>query len=116
MSVELTTFVDVLPLDSLKTCLSLVKGETITKRAAALAALNISSYAAGQFLPADEITIAMTSAGGPETTMLSLSECEAILTEMLPDASGTISAKKIGDGKMLEVFKTLLPLLLKFLL
>ena len=113
MSQEQTEFVDVLPLSSLKTCLALVKQQEVSKKAAALAILNLSSYAAGQFLPDEQQTYIVPNSGPfMFATPLSLSECEMTLNDALPDDTGTMKAGKI-DWKSLMA--TLLPLLLKIL-
>lgn len=114
---EMTSFVDVLPLSSLKTCLSLVKGQEANRRDIALAVLNLSSYAAGQFIPVDGPLFAMPSGGQTMTaTPLSLVECEAILVDLLPDDTGTMKAGRIDREKLLDLAKTLLPILLRFLI
>jgi uncharacterized membrane protein YadS len=112
MSAERTDFVDVLPVASLRTGLSFVKGEKVGAKALALAAENIFSYAAGQFLP-DEIptfgaaaVMAGSSVDGPAAI--------AAFESVLPDAEGTMKAP-VEKGAWKSILKTLLPFLLGLL-
>lgn len=105
MAQEMTEFVDVLPMTSLKTCLAVVKGEPVTKAAAVLALVNLTSYVGGQFVPLDVVTT--------QNAPMTKGEAAEYLTAMM-DLGATI--QKIGDGKLLDLAKLLLPLLLKFLI
>lgn len=114
MSAERTDFVDVLPLASLKTGLAFVKGEKVGKRALALAAENIFSYAVGQFAP-EEIPVftGFESTGGTHSISTN-SEIEAAFAAVMPDAEGTMKAE-VGKLPWLTILKTLLPFLLGLL-
>lgn len=112
MSAERTDFVDTLPLASLKTGLAFVKGEKVGAKAIALAAENIFSYAAGQFLPEEipTFTGAVMAASGQATNQ----EVEQAFKNVMPDDSGTMKA---GVGKLdwATILKTLLPFILGLL-
>ncbi len=115
MSAQMLDFVDELPLDSLKLALSLVRGETISKRQAALAALNVASYAAGQLLP--EETVMFQQQGGSFAAMPAPSqeETEAAFAAVMPDADGTMKAGRLPAGTWLTLLKAILPLILPLL-
>lgn len=112
MSAERSDFVDVLPITSLHIGLAFVKGEKVGAKALALAADNILSYAAGQFLP-DEIPtftapaiMTGSSVGQPDTL--------AAFAAVMPDAEGTMKAGASAiDWKI--IIKTLLPFILGLL-
>lgn len=108
MSAERTDFVDVLPINSLKTLLSLVKGTKISGKAAGLAVENVASYAMGQFLP-DDIPVFLTPMMADASC--TKEECAAAIERVLPDASGTMKA---GVGKLdwATILKTVLPFIL----
>ncbi len=109
MSAERTDFVDVLPLASLKTGLAFVKGEKVGKKALALAAENIFSYAAGQFLP-DEIPV-FTGVATMSGSSIDKNAAIGAFTAVMPHEQGTIKA---GVNKI--EWKTILETLLPFLL
>lgn len=115
MSAERTDFVDVLPVTSLKTLLSLVKGDKVNARAAALAVDNVASYGLGQFLP-DEIPL-MTA--DKVRAMQAIAPCTqteaaAALEAVMPDESGTMKA---GVGKIdwKKILTAVLPFILSLL-
>ena len=107
---EITEFVNVLPTTSLRTALAVVRRQTVAKKDIALAVANLTLYGAGIAFPAD---------GSPQpfgAAPIAEGDCEAALVALLPAEDGTVAYGKIGDGKLLELFKTLLPLLLKILI
>lgn len=112
---EITEFVDVMPTKSINTGLVCVRAAlagtlpSVPKKDIALAVANVTLYGGNLAFP-DGSPTPMFS-GEPMT----LEECETHLASLLPDDSGTISMKKLGDGTLLKLFSTLLPLLIKFL-
>lgn len=112
MSAERTDFVDVLPINSLKTLLSVVKGTKISGRAAGLAVDNVASYAMGQFLPDDIPTF--PPAPMNQAASCTKEECIAALESVMPDHQGTMKAG-VGKGAWLTILKTVLPFILSLL-
>lgn len=115
MSAERTDFVDVLPTQSLKTLLSLVRGDKVSARDASLAVDNVVSYGLGQFLPAD---IPVMTADKVHT-MQAIAPCTqeeavTILEAVMPDETGTMKA---GVGKIdwATILKTVIPFILSLL-
>lgn len=111
---ERQSFVEVLPINSLKTGLAFVKGQKVSAKAIALAAENIYSYVAGQFLPDDLATPVFRAAmfaGLPECTN---AEVEQAFANVMPDATGTMKA---ANTKLdwATILKTLLPFILGLL-
>ncbi len=114
MSVERTDFVDVLPLNSLKTLLSLVKGGAVSSRETGLAVENVSSYAMGQFLPTEMPPFPpgpLMMASAPPTR----EACIAALEAVMPDASGTMKAGPVGKLDWATILKTVLPFIISLL-
>ncbi len=115
MSAQMTEFVDQLPLDSLTLALSLVRGQPVSKRKAALAALNVASYAAGQLLPEESAVFAQQGGTFAAMPAPSSEEVEAAFAAVMPDESGTFAAGRLPAGTWLTILKALLPLLLPLL-
>lgn len=111
MSAERTDFVDVLPIGALKTGLAFVKGEKVGAKAIALAAENIFSYAAGQFLTDGPQVFTCPAMNAASATN---AEVEAAFAAVLPSADGTMKA---GVSKIdwQTILKTLLPFILGLL-
>lgn len=110
MSAERTDFVDVLPTQSLKTLLSLVRGDKVSARDASLAVDNVVSYGLGQFLPGDSPVIMLAKMQAAPTC--TQEEAVAMLEAAAPDADGTMKAGKIDWksllGKVIPFILTLL--------
>lgn len=120
MSAERTDFVDVLPINSLKTLLSLVKGNHVSAKDAGLAVDNVASYAMGQFLPSDPVMFdGHEGAMGQTTDVAPVSKAQvqsaleaAIATQHAPKGAQAAPMGKI-DWK--NILMTVLPFILKFL-
>lgn len=112
MSARRTELVTELPIEDLKVGLSLVKGEKVGAQTLALAAENILSYAASQFLPA-EIPL-MGSVAVMAGSSVDQSVAIAAFEEVLPDAQGTMKAG-VTALPWKTILKTLLPFILNLL-
>ena len=110
MGMRQTTFVDILPTEDFMTILSFVRGTVPPKADLALAAINVQSYAAGKFL-GSPTPVAFGSSTPP-----TLGEIDAIITDILPDESGTMKAGEVGNPALLALLKFVSPLVLQFLL
>lgn len=108
---ELVEHVDVFPSVSLKTGLAFVKGDPVTTSAVSLAAVNIESYACGQFFGSDPVPMFAALAA---VNIPSKDEAIAAFEAVMPDDSGTMKAG-VGKGQWLTILKTLLPLILQLL-
>jgi hypothetical protein len=114
MSAEMTEFVDVIPVKSLRLVLDLAKGKPLDQREAGLALLNVVSYAAGASLPGQSFEpIALANTFGAETVPTDAERDDAFAA-VLSDEHETASYA-IGAGVWLVILKTALPLLLKTL-
>lgn len=113
MSAQIQDFVTDFPSDALATGLALVKGQTVTKRAALLAALNIESYVGGMFVDDAPVPMfssldeAMRAAIASDDSCPTKDEAIAAFEAVMPDDSGTMKAG-IGKGQWMTILKTIL--------
>jgi len=113
MSAERTDFVDVLPINSLKTLLMLVKGQQVASRDAALAVDNVASYAMGQFLPGNPVMFVQSmEAEAP----CSAEECEASLEAIIASAGSEKGMQAVDKIDWKNILTTVLPFILKLLI
>ncbi len=110
---ELLEHVDVFPSNSLNTALAFVKGQPVTKAAISLAAVNIESYACGQFFGSDPIP--MMNAIDAFEEVPSQDDCEEAIVSLIAQANDPKAMKAAGGGQWLTILKALLPLILQLL-
>ena len=120
MSAERTDFVDVMPINSVKTLLMLVKGQQVAAKDAGLAIENVASYAMGQFLPANPVMFHQGMEAHAELPV-SREECqnslEAVIDAHEKKTPGMkASADQVGKVDWKNILTTVLPFLLKLLI
>jgi|SRR6185436_1234327 len=110
-----TEFVDVLPLEDLKTLLSLVKGQSVTAKDVGLAVENVASYAMGQFLPGNPVMFSPPQMEA--AAVCSVEECEASLEAVIAsgDPNKGMQAAPVGRIDWKNIITTVLPFILKLL-
>lgn len=107
---EYDGLVNVLPTNSLKTVLDFVRGNNPGTHALALAAINVASYAASQFVPEGKEPIF----GYQNTAPVGRAEAEQAILAALPDDDGTMKAG-VGAATWLIILRVVVPIIVNLL-